>query len=112
MNCLGEEGYRISGKHHQLGSLCGYLLLFPPVGLEFFSSRNFECWEGRKNSLISPLLFGHFKTSSSSCTISPFSSMDWVIAHLTTPKATTNCVCRSIQCKGDFFLRAVEKFSR
>ena len=112
MNCLGEEGYRISGKHHQLGSLCGYLLLFPPVGLEFFSSRNFECWEGRKNSLSSPLLFGHFKTSSSSCTISPFSSMDWVITHLTTPQATTNCVCRSIQRKGDFFLRAVEKFSR
>lgn len=112
MNCLGEEGYRISGKLHKLGSLCGYPLLFPPVGLEFFSSRNFECCEGRKNSLISPLPFGHFKTSSSSCTVSPFSSMAWVITYLTTPRAMTNCVCRSIQQEGDFFLRAVEKFSR
>lgn len=86
MNCLGENGHRISGKHHKLGSLCGYPLLFPPVGLEFFSSRNFECWEGRKNSLISPLPFGYFKTSLSSCTVSSFSSMAWVITHLTTPK--------------------------
>lgn len=81
MNYLGEKG-----KQHKLGSLCGYRLLFPPVGLEFFSRRHFECWEGRKNSLISPLLFGHFKTSLSSCTVSSFSSMAWVITHLTTPK--------------------------
>ena len=111
MSYLGEKGYRISGKHHKLGSLCGYPLLFPPVGLESFSSRHFECWEGRKNSLISPLLLGHFKTSLSSCTVSSFSSMAWVITHLTTPKATTNCVSRSLQQEGDFFLRAAEKFS-
>lgn len=48
MNYLGEKGYRINGKRHKLGSLCGYPLLFPPVGLESFSSRHFECWEGRR----------------------------------------------------------------
>lgn len=40
--------YRINGKHYKLRSLCEYPLLFPKVGLEFSSSRSFECWKGKE----------------------------------------------------------------
>lgn len=37
----GKRG-RVNGKCFKRGSLCKYLLLLPPIGLEFLSSRNSE----------------------------------------------------------------------